>query len=314
VKIIIVSPATHNSTLGNSITADRWAKMFHALGHEVSIASQWDGQPYDMLVALHARRSHSSVEKFKRAYPERRLVLALTGTDLYDDLPANREARHSIDLATHVVVLQHTALESLPELTRAKTSVIYQSSMPPPHPRKPADGRFDVCVLSHLRDVKDPLRAAFAARLLPDASSVRIIHAGRALEPKWEELARREQRENSRYRWIGEQSHEATIELLTSCHLFVLSSTTEGGANAIAEAVVCGVPVLCSQIPGNAGMLDFNYPGYFRVGDTEQLAHLLHRAETDPDFVRELVNAARKIEKRFSPEEESARWNHLLQR
>ena len=311
-KLIIVSPAAQNSTLGNSITADRWAKISRALGHEVSVANEWTGEPCDTLIALHARRTYSSIERFRQAYPERPLVVALTGTDLYDDLPESREARHSVDLATRVVVLQSAALHALAGDIRAKTCVIYQSAVPPAQRPGVASDRFDVCVLSHLREVKDPLRVALASRLLPDISKIRIIHAGRALDPKWDELARREERENFRYQWVGEQSHEAAMELLASCQLFVLPSTMEGGANAIAEAVVCGVPVLCSQIPGNAGMLDLNYPGCFRVGDTEQLAHMLHRAETDSGFIRELRDIIQSIKERFSPVQELTRWKELL--
>ena len=35
--------------------------------------------------------------------------------------------------------------------------------------------------MGHLRPVKDPFRAAFAARLLPDASRIRVTHIGAAL-------------------------------------------------------------------------------------------------------------------------------------
>jgi glycosyltransferase involved in cell wall biosynthesis len=209
-------------------------------------------------------------------------------------------------------VLQRAALEILPEEVRAKACVIYQSVGPPPHLPAPSGERFDVCVLSHLREVKDPLRAASASRLLPATSKVRIFHAGRALDPKWEVLARQEERENARYRWVGEQSHDAAMELLGGCQLFVLSSAAEGGANAIAEAVVCGVPVLCSDIQGNVGMLDRDYPGYFPYGDTERLAQMLYRAETEPAFLNELRGLVAKMRTRFLPDTEVACWDRLL--
>ena len=313
VKAVIVTPAARDATLGNSITADRWAKILRMLGHSVSIATEWTHEDCDGLIALHARRSHASAKNFRQAHPDRPLIVALTGTDLYGDLPGNPEARQSLSMATRVVVLQSTALETLDESTRVKTSVIYQSAAAPAQRQQRAEDRFDVCVLSHLREVKDPLRAAFASRLLPGTSKMQIVHAGRALEAKWEEAARREQRENSRYRWVGEQSHETTIQLLACCRLFVLSSRMEGGANAIAEAVVCRVPVLCSDIPGNVGMLDREYPGYFRVGDTEQLAEMLYRAETDAGFLGQLRECVQKFQDRFAPEQEVACWRHLLQ-
>jgi len=312
-KIVLVTPAPPAETLGNTITANRWENILRILGHQVSTTTDWSDEDCDALIALHARRSHSSVESFRRAHPDRPLIVALTGTDLYSDLPNNSEALHSVSIATRVVALQSAALEQLDDITRAKTHIIYQSAVPPAYKPKPADDRFDVCVLSHLREVKDPLRAAFASRRLPDASKICIVHAGRALDPKWMEAARQEERENSRYRWIGEQSHEAGLQLLSRCRLLVLSSTMEGGANAIAEAVVCGIPILCSDIPGNVGMLDRTYPGFFHTGDTEQLSTMLYRAEIDADFLGRLADFIQALQERFAPEREAACWHQLLQ-
>ena len=313
VKIVIVTPALPTETSGNSITANRWARILRTLGHQVSITTEWNNVDCDALIALHARRSHSSIERFWRTYPGRPLIVALTGTDLYSDLLTDAQALHSLSIATRVVALQSAALEQLDNTTRAKTHIIYQSAVPPVHRPKPAEDRFEVCVLSHLRDVKDPLRAALASRLLPNASRIRIVHAGRAMDPKWAEAAKLEENHNSRYRWIGEQSQEAALQLLSRSRLLVLSSIMEGGANVIAEAVVCGTPILCSDIPGNVGMLDREYPGFFRTGDTEQLSAMLHDAEIDPDFLIRLGRAIHQLQQRFAPEREVACWHDLLQ-
>lgn len=312
-KIVIVTPESLDTTLGNSITAGRWAGILRTLGHEVEIAREWNGQDCDLLVALHTRRSHESIQRFGNAQPDRPLVAALTGTDLYRDLPTNTEARQSLLLATRIVALQNAALDRLDEEARAKTHVIYQSATAPPHRDPPKENSFEVCVLSHLREVKDPLRAAFASRHLPAQSRIRITHAGRPLEAEIEAQAKAEELANSQYRWIGEQSHDAAMQLLARSRLMVLSSAMEGGASAIAEAVVCGVPILCSDIPGNIGMLEPDYPGYFRLRDTEQLAELLNRAEMDANFHAILQGFVLKLQPRFSPEGERASWNHLLQ-
>ncbi len=58
----------------------------------------------------------------------------------------------------------------------------------------------------------------------------------------------------------------------------------EGGANVLSEALAASVPILATRIPGSVGILGPEYPGYFPVGDTEALAALLWRAETDRDF------------------------------
>ncbi len=308
-RALIVSPEPLDSTRGNSITAVRWAEIFRKLGHDVSVATDWtgsSGKDFELLIALHARRSHSSIAAFPGP-----VVLGLTGTDLYGDLPGNAEARDSVSLATRIVVLQRAALQELDESARAKTRVIYQSSVAATR-GQPQDNCFDVCVLAHLRDVKDPLRAAEASRRLPVSSKVRVLHAGRAMDATWEEAARSEERTNPRYRWLGELSHEGAAQLLARSRLLVLSSKMEGGANAISESVVCGVPALCSDIPGNIGMLDVGYPGYFPVGDTGKLAELLNRAETDPGFLGSLNEFVRKLQPRFAPEQELASWKSLL--
>src|SRR5262245_38579206 len=53
-------------------------------------------------VALHARRSFAAIACFRRLYPERPLIVALTGTDLYGDIRTSAEARESLELATRL--------------------------------------------------------------------------------------------------------------------------------------------------------------------------------------------------------------------
>ncbi len=311
-KVFIVTPEPPDGTLGNSITAQRWAGILRSLGHDVRISRDWIADDVDMLVALHALRSHPAIRRFKDSHPARPLILGLTGTDLYRDLRRSASARESLVLADRIVALQESApAELLPEIA-AKTQVIYQSAIPPARRTEPAEDRFEVCVLSHLRDVKDPLRAAMAARLLPSGSKIHVIHAGKAIEAQWLVRTRAEEAANSRYTWIGEQSHEESMQLLARSRVLVLSSLMEGGSNAVAEAVVCGVPVLCSNISGNAGMLGAEYPGFFRAQDSAALAGLLHRAETDPSFLSTLKAVIHRLRPRFSPEREQASWKSLM--
>jgi putative glycosyltransferase (TIGR04348 family) len=315
VKIFIATPQPPGSTLGNAITANRWAKILRQLGHEVTLAMQWvrGSEKCDVLIALHARRSYPSIQQFRQADPVRPLIVVLTGTDLYGDLPAgDLDALESLDLATRIIVLQEGACEELPEKVRSRIAVIYQSAVAPSNPRQPQEDCFEVCVLSHLRDVKDPLRAAHAARRLHSESRVRILHAGRALSSDWEAKAREEEEINLRYQWLGDRPHDEAMQLLSGSRLLVLSSLMEGGASVIAEAVVCGVPVLCSKIRGNIGMLGPDYPGYFPPGDHAELRELLRRAETERRFLEALRNGVLALQSRFAPEAERASWSQLL--
>src|SRR4030095_6035509 len=126
-KIGIVTPAPPDSLHGNRITALRWAMIFRRLGNSVSIAQTYNGKPYDLLVALHAKKSHSAIINFRRQNPEGPVIVALTGTDVYRDIRTSRAARESLDLATRIVVLQPKATKELERIWQKKTRVVFQS-------------------------------------------------------------------------------------------------------------------------------------------------------------------------------------------
>jgi len=298
--------------VGNRVTADRWARLLRALGHRVTIATAWQGQACDVLVALHARKSHGSIARFRRRHREAPLVVALTGTDLYHDLRTSARARRSLALATRLVVLQPKALASLPRPYRARARVIRQSAVCPPRGAVPRKGAFEVCVLAHLRPVKDPLRAARAARRLPAASRIRVLHAGAALDAPSAARARAEARANPRYVWLGPLSRGRARRILARCRLLTVTSRLEGGANVVSEALACRVPIVSSRIDGSIGVLGTNYPGFFDVGDTRGLAALLWRAETDARFYRRLAARCRNLARLVDPELEARAWRRLL--
>jgi glycosyltransferase involved in cell wall biosynthesis len=196
---------------------------------------------------------------------------------------------------------------------RRKALAIEQSVDPPRRGVRHASGRFDVCVLGHLRAVKDPFRAALAARLLPADSRVRILQVGGALLPGFARRARVEQARNPRYRWLGELPRRRALAVLRGCRLLVLSSKLEGGANVVSEAVVAGVPVLSSRIEGSLGLLGAGYPGCFPAGDTRALARLLRRAESDRRFYAALRRACGLVRPLFAPARERRLWAALLE-
>jgi putative glycosyltransferase (TIGR04348 family) len=311
-RIQVVTPARAGARTGNLVTALRWARILRGLGHRVRIAQAYNGERTDLLIALHARRSAASVFRFRKQYPTKPVVLALTGTDLYRDLQRSQRARRTMGLADRLVILQPLARRKLPHRLRRKARVIFQSVKETRGRRARLRGFFDVAVVGHLRSVKDPFRAALAARLLPAASRIRILHAGGALEPGLAARARSEMRRNPRYRWRGDLSPAAARRLIAGSRLLALSSRLEGGANVISEAVVDGVPMLASRIPGSIGLLGGGYPGYFSVGNTSALARLLHRAESNPRFYARLRRWCARRAALFRPARERAAWMKLL--
>jgi glycosyltransferase involved in cell wall biosynthesis len=167
-------------------------------------------------------------------------------------------------------------------------------------------------VLGHLRPVKDPFRTALASRLLPDSSRLRVLHVGAALSPDMAKKARAEIAVNARYRWLGDVPRWKALRILARSRLLVLTSQMEGGANVISEAIAAGVPVLASHIAGSIGLLGDDYPGYFPVGDTQALANLLHRAETDAGFYKHLKAWCRRLRPLVRPARERQSWRRLL--
>ncbi|HEY6329554.1 MAG TPA: selenoneine biosynthesis selenosugar synthase SenB, partial [Blastocatellia bacterium] len=292
----------------------------------VFVRQEYSGESFDLLIGVHARKSSSAIRRFHAQYPERPLIVALSGTDLYQDLPRdNPGARKSLQLATRIVALQPKATEQLDPHLRDKVRVIFQSVPSRPNKNAPLDlelatkpgptrkrAGFEICVVGHLRAVKDPFRAALAARLLPLASRIRIVHVGSAMTPAMEARALREMRVNRRYRWLGRQTQSLTSAILARSNLCVLSSRMEGGANVLSEAVVASVPILASKIPGTVGVLGEEYPGYFDVGSSAQLADLMLRAESDPVFLQELVRGVKRVADYFSPARERTAWVDLL--
>ena len=87
---------------------------------------------------------------------------------------------------------------------------------------------------------------------------------------------------------------------------------TEGAGRVVGEAVVAGTPVVSTRIDGVAGLLGDDYPGYYPAGDSEALASLLRRAETDPGFLKALADACEAKAAQFSAEVEQDAWRDLI--
>jgi putative glycosyltransferase (TIGR04348 family) len=312
VKITLVTPAPAQIHTGNRTTADRWARLLRELGNEVNVQRDWNGEKCDLLIALHARRSFPAMQRFREKHRRAPLILALTGTDIYSDLEKSADAMRSLDLATRIVVLQELAVRAVPESARGKVNVIYQSAerlaISPPR----EESCFQVCVLAHVRRVKDALLAAHAVRELPASSRIQIRHAGAVLDPEFEEQVEGEQRTNLRYRWLGPLTHEKAVDLLARSHVLALTSHVEGGANVVSEAIAVCTPVISSFIPGSVGILGKEYPGYFAVGDSVALREQLQKAESNDRFYRDLQDRVARLRPLVSADREREAWSALL--
>jgi len=309
----IITPAAAKSLNGNRATANRWAGFLQQLGHKVSISVDWDGTAYDLMVALHAWRSADPVAAFKQMYPERPLILAMTGTDLYRFIKSHPgPTLASVRSADRLVTLHRLAKRVLPEDVHHKVLVIHQSAVELPGPPNRSKRFFDICVAGHLREEKDSMRVAYSVRDLPEKSRIRVLHYGKAHDETWAGYAREEMKINPRYHWFGEVPHWKVRRAYGSCHLMVLPSVMEGGANVISEATVAGLPVIASDIDGSVGLLGDDYAGYFPAQDTHALRELLLKAEAEPGYVRKLEQQCKQRAGLFTREAEKQGWADLL--
>ncbi|MDL0429527.1 selenoneine biosynthesis selenosugar synthase SenB [Marinobacter sp. TBZ242] len=303
-NITLITPAPPGSRAGNRATAERWRQLLEEAGHWVAIVTEYQGEPCDLFIALHAWRSHDAVVQFRVQHPHTPLIVVLTGTDIYDHQYRFPDATHeSMTLADCLIGLHDRVDQDIPERFTNKLMTVLQSADLPPGPERPENG-FDICVIGHLRDEKDPLRAAWAAKQLPQTSRIRVINAGKAHTPEWEQKALSEQQSNPRFQWLGEVDKSAIHQLMSQSRAMVISSVMEGGANVVSEACRAGLPIIASDISGNIGLLGDDYPGYFHVGDDTDLARLLQRAEESADFLGELSGRVTELASRFTPQAE----------
>jgi putative glycosyltransferase (TIGR04348 family) len=313
-EIGIASPARAEANNGNWHTAARWAEHLRPLA-DVRVFDTWDGRPLRVLVALHARKSAAIIEAFRRRVPQGRIVLVMTGTDLYRDLPlGDGAALRSVDMADRIVVLQARALAALPAAARPKACVIEQSAAPPgpARARRPPRAPVVFIAIGHLRAEKDPLTLARAAVRLRGKPDIAIEHVGDALDARLAAEVAALTRDCPGYRWLGGLPHAQTLARLQAADALVHPSRMEGGANVVIEAVQCGVPVIASAIDGNIGLLGADYEGCFPPGDDAALAAALRRFAVDAGFAALLARRCEALRGRFEPAVEAAAVRRLV--
>jgi putative glycosyltransferase (TIGR04348 family) len=301
--IALITPALAAANNGNWQTAQRWAHML-AGDYEVRLMKDWDGTAANVMLALHARRSAASIAAWSAS--GRPLAVALTGTDLYRDVPnADTQALRSLALAECLIVLHEGAPDDVPAEHRAKCVVCFQSTgLRAALPKTTRHLR--ALMVGHLREEKDPRTLFAAMRLLAARDDIALDHIGAPLDETLGDEARALMREQPRYRWLGALPHAATLRRIQRAHVLVHPSVMEGGAHVVMEAIRSGTPVLASRISGNVGMLGRDYQGYFKPGDAAGLAALLGQQRDDPAMLQGLRAQCDQRSPLFEPAREQA--------
>lgn len=300
--LCLITPALADARNGNWQTAQRWARMLSSR-FSVRLMKTWDGQPADLMIALHARRSAESIAAWAAARPGQPLIVALTGTDLYRDINTDPAAQRSLQLAQRLIVLQELGPLALPGHLREKCEVCFQSTSSR-RPQAKTARHLRALAVGHLRDEKSPETIFALARHFAGRDDLRFDHIGAPLDPQLGSEARALAAENLNYRWLGSLPHKQVRQRISRAHLLIHPSQMEGGAHVVMEAVASGTPVLASRIDGNCGMLGKDYAGYFAHGDVAELAALVERCRCDKDFLAQLNAQCAARAPLFEPQHE----------
>jgi putative glycosyltransferase (TIGR04348 family) len=308
--ILLETPYLADANNGNWRTAARWSRLLSKAYRPIVQAADapLGGRGADSataMIALHARRSRAAIEAWRAS--GRALIVALTGTDLYRDLPCgDAAALASIADADRLIVLQSDALEHLPTAPRFKADVVHQSARAlRPFTNKPA-GRLRCVLVAHLREEKDPRTVFEAWKRLPANVDATLAIVGAALDPALGDAATALAAADPRVRALGPRPHPWTRQAIRRAHVIIVASRMEGGANVVVEAVTSGTAVLASRISGNIGMLGEDYAGYFEAGDADALAALVARAHRNRAFLERLGRQCARRAPMFSPAAEQA--------
>ncbi len=109
---------------------------------------------------------------------------------------------------------------------------------------------------------------------------------------------------DGRIHFHGSRPQEEVAEALGGAAAFVLPTlTTEGNPKAVLEAMSCGTPPICSDVPGIRGLIDGERTGILvPPGDVEALAAALTRILDDEALRARISHACAARARRFGKE------------
>lgn len=311
---LIHSPYPRQKSQGNAVTALRMQNLLLESGLDVAIHERGDAPMHARcLIALNARKSAREIFDFHHRQPESAIVSLLTGTDVnhpeMEDLSS--ATIKALRLSTSVVSLHDGFTHRIPEDLLGKTKVIYPSvQLPSGFSHCPVEPK-KVMIAGNYRVEKNPTLMMSAVRKLAELPlDFHAYGAGGDYQEHLDQTAA----ECSNFYFHGVQDHGVVLKEMQSMHALLNTSTEEGGANAICEAVAIGLPVLASRIDGNIGMLGFDYEGFFTSGDLQSLTDLLTRMDRDEAFYQTLKRQVAARARCFSYQYEAEQWAALVRK
>ena len=311
-KFLILFPDNKKAVTGNFCSALQYQIILQDLGHRVELANRYIEQDAEVLIAINADKNNSHIRKFNSDNPQSKIILILSGTDIYPEPSA--KAIDSMEVGNVLVLLQSHGIDQVPPLYRNKSTIIYQSieKLSVDSGRSKSDSEFRVVLISNIRSVKDPLIASRACRLISPASKLKITHVGYCLDEGLGLELTQENKSNIRYEWVGGLSRLEAMTILSESHVLLITSQHEGAGRVVGEAIQLGVPIVSTNNLGVTGILGDDYEGYYPVGDAKALSDILTKAEEDKEFLAQLNIHCQNRSSLFDIEEEKKNWEKLI--
>lgn len=311
-KFLILFPDNKKAVTGNLCSALQYQIILQDLGHRVELANRYIEQDAEVLIAINADKNNSDIRKFNSDNPQSKIILILSGTDIYPEPSA--KAIDSMEVGNVLVLLQSHGIDQVPPLYRNKSTIIYQSieKLSVDSERSKSDSEFRVVLISNIRSVKDPLIASRACRLISPASKLKITHIGYCLDEELGSELTQENKSNIRYEWVGGLSKLEAMTILSESHVLLITSQHEGAGRVVGEAIQLGVPIISTNNLGVTGILGDDYEGYYPVGDAKALSDILTKAEEDKEFLAQLNVHCQNRSSLFDIEEEKKNWEKLI--
>ena len=159
-------------------------------------------------------------------------------------------------------------------------------------------GEFVVATVGNIRRVKghDVLIRA-AAAIVTQFPHVSFSIAGDVLEPKYFEelqILIRELNLSDRVHFAGGITN--LREYLSTADIFVLPSRSEGFSNAIIEAMAASLPVVATDVGGNAEAVENGVSGFIVPSeDVASLSEAIIRLLSDPGKAKEMGAVGREL-------------------
>ena len=148
--------------------------------------------------------------------------------------------------------------------------------------------------VARMHPQKDHATLLRAAAQLPSAQLV-LVGEG-SLRPQLEQMAR-DLHINERVAFLGHRTDVAQV--LKACDIYVHSTNSDGFGIAAGEAMAAGLPVVVSDVPGLAEVVE-GAGIVFPKGDDEALARELRMLIASPDRRRQMSRASSERARHFS--------------